>query len=930
MARHGEREAICALTRDGVVRCSYSELADRARALGAGLAARGIERGEPVGLLAPNSAEWIVACLGIIEAGAVVTPYDTQMPSAELTHAIADSEVRYIFTAGEAARRFAELELEQPPQLIHLDAAADAADGWQAWCRDTAPEPPRVGPDEMVTLFYTSGTTGAPKGVPLNHGNIASNVAALLEQELAYPDDRVFVPLPYHHVYPFSIGLFTPLALGATVVLPYSVLGPQIVRALREGEATIMLGVPRLYEALDSAIRTRVAERGARAERIFAAMMALSQAARARYGWRIGKHLFRGLQRRMAPQVRMVVSGGAPLDPQLGERLRGLGWEVATGYGLTETSPILTYNPPDRVKLESAGLPLSGLKLRIGEVASPRGETGESGEAEEGAEEEAMPQHGEVQVRGPNVFSGYHALPEKTAAAFTADGYFRTGDLGWFDEAGYLHLAGRASEMIVLAGGENIDPERVERALSGTRAIRDAGVLEHKGRLVALLFADPDALRGLSPESARQQVNAALQEAQAALPSHHQLSDYRISPDPLPRTRLGKMRRHKLREQYEQVLADEAAGAGQEAAATPVAIERMAVEDQQLLQIAAARRVWDALTRRFAKVRLTPDTDLHLDLGIDSLGWIDLTLELREHSGVALDEAAIGRVATVRDLLREAAESGEAEAADGAAGGGGALPLIEQLRDPDTLLTEQQRRWLAPRGLSERAGGHVARAFAKVFFRWYAPLEVEQIGEVPIFEPVVLVPNHRSVLDSPVIGSVLPYERLLRLYWGGFTGLLFGNRLVRFFSRSTQILPVDPHAGPRTSLALGAAALQRGYALVWFPEGRRAPTTELLPFQPGVGLLLEAHPVPAVPVWIEGTEQAMPIGRRWPRPRPVRIRFGVPAMPEVLAEEGEGETRAQCIADALRRRLLDLGEESGGGQSGEGAEERPAGRDKGE
>nr|WP_049751676.1 AMP-binding protein [Halorhodospira halophila] len=882
------RDAVRALDRDDLDCWDYQEVAGLARQLSAGLMESGVSRGERVVLFAPNSAEWVIACLAILDAGAVVTPLDTQMPRAELIHALGDSGAHRVFTAGEAARRLEGLELDHPLETVRLDEPAGTGQSWRDWLREpTDAAQPEVTPDDQATLFYTSGTTGMPKGVPLTHGNITANLNALLGQELAHRDDRIFVPLPYHHVYPFTLGLITPLALGASIVLPYSVLGPQIVRALREGDATIILGVPRLYEALDAAIRGRIAERGARAERLFEGMLWISRGARHRLGWPLGRRLFRGLHQRMAPSVRMVVAGGAPLSPAIGERLRDLGWEVATGYGLTETSPILTYNPPDRLRLEAAGLPLPGVDLRIDSV-------------EPGA------RTGEVLARGDNVFQGYWQLPEKSAEVFTEDGFYRTGDLGWFDEDGYLHLEGRASEMIVLGGGENIDPERVESALIGAEAIRDAGVLEHDGRLAAVLFADPQAIRDLDDEQVRQRLNQALHEAAGVLPSHHQISIYRISSDPLPRTRLGKLRRHKLRELFE-ALGDGAATAE----TGPIPEERMAVEDQQLLQIPTARRVWDGLVHRYPRVRLTPDTNLRLDLGLDSLGWVDLTLELRSSVGVALEEEALGRIETVRDLLREAAEAAQFKP-DGARGRG----LVEQLRDPEAMLSDQQQRWMAPRTRFERWLGAICFGIDQVLFRMYARVHVEGREHLPDREPVLLVPNHLSALDPPALGSVMPYARITRVRWGGWTGLLFSNRWVRVISRACLVLPIDPHTGPRGSLALGAKALQDGYGLVWFPEGRRSPDGTLQPFQPGVGLLLQAQPVPAIPVSIEGTDQAMPIGKRFPRPGRITIRIGAPVTAETLDAEGEGETRELRIASALQDRVRQLGRAEPGAREG--------------
>ncbi len=876
LERAGDREALCALARRGdLMRWSHAELASTARSLAAGLHERGIATGEPVGLFAANSVEWIVACLAILDAGAVVTPFDAQMPAEELTHAIEDSGIRRLFIAAETAWRLDSLALEHPPEVIRLDAEAGDPAGWQAWCGSAADQPPQVGPDDLATLFYTSGTTGPPKGVPLTHGNIVSNLQALIKVELAHAQDRVLAPLPFHHVYAFTVGILTPLALQATIVLPYSMLGPQILRAMREGEATIILGVPRLFEALDNAVRTRVAERGAAARKGFEGMLLLSRGAR-RLGVNVGRTLFSGLHHRMAPSVRMVVSGGAALKPELAGRLQDLGWGVGTGYGLTETSPILTYNPPDRLKVDAAGVVLPGVDLRI---------------AEDNRHEGA----GEIQARGPNVFSSYWNLPDKTAKAFTEDGYYRTGDLGWFDGDGYLHIEGRASAMIVLSGGENVDPERVESALVRSAAIRDAGILEHDGRLVAVIQPEPNIVRGQDQAAAERSLREAVAEQSRDLPSHHRVNDYRVDQNPLPRTRLGKLRRHKLRDRF---LGLEQRGTDLETETGPMTDEDMTPEDQQLLQLPAARRIWEALAERFTKMRLTPDTDIRLDLNVDSMDWLELTLDLRERTGLDMPEDAIGRVETVRDLLREGAEAEEA----------GAEPrdLVEDLRRPEEVLDEEQRSWLAPRGQGARADGTALLALNRATMAVYFRLRVDGLEHIPP-EPVLFAPNHRSHLDPLALYAALPRQRLDTLYWGGWTGVMFTGALTRGISYATRVLPVDPRAGPRSSLALGAAALGRGNSLVWFPEGRRSESGELQRFLTGVGFLLQAQPLPVVPVWISGTREAMPVGRRWPKPGRLSVTFGAPTDPAELEREGNGARAEERIADALRSRVAELG-----------------------
>src|SRR5690606_38836730 len=270
-----------------------------------------------------------------------------------------------------------------------------------------------------------SGTTGTPKGVPLTHRNICANLQALLAAGLASPADRVLLPLPLHHAYPLTVGLLAPLAVGAAVVLPAGITGPQVMRALNEQRCTIMIAVPRLYEAMLAGIERQIDGLLRPVGAALRGLLAFSVWIRQRLGWRIGKALFFPLHRRIGPALRLLASGGARLEPKVAWWLEGLGWEVLTGYGLTETAPFLTFNPPGRARIESAGLPVEGVELRFAPV------------------EDADPGHGEILAKGTNVFSGYWDNPEATQEAFTEDGFFRTGDLGYLED-GYLHIVGRS------------------------------------------------------------------------------------------------------------------------------------------------------------------------------------------------------------------------------------------------------------------------------------------------------------------------------------------------------------------------------------------------------------------------------------------------------------------------------------------------------
>jgi long-chain acyl-CoA synthetase len=275
---------------------------------------------------------------------------------------------------------------------------------------------------------------------------------------------------------------------------------------------------------------------------------------------------------------------------------------------------------------------------------------------------------------------------------------------------------------------------------------------------------------------------------------------------------------------------------------------------------------------------------------------------MRERAGVELHDDAIAEIATVRDLLRATIDAVEA-----GAGPGGAAPLER----PEELLSEQQRRWLEPSGRIVRSLGVPVYAANGMLMRRLFRVRAEGLERVPERDQVIFAPNHRSLLDPFVIAAVLPLARLRQTFWGGKTDWLFTTPFARFLSRLANVVPVDPRHAAISSLALGAAVLQRRKNLVWFPEGTRSPTGELQRFLPGVGKLLERFKVPVVPVFIHGTERALPPGRFLPRPARVTIVFGEPIHPDELSRRGQGEEAAERITTALHDAVAELGRSGG-------------------
>ncbi|MFP4084578.1 MAG: AMP-binding protein [Desulfonatronovibrio sp.] len=845
-----DQPAVMEFKQDSVQTINREEIFRKTGQLAAGLLEAGLNHGDRVVLIAPNSANWIISALGVMFAGAVVVPLDTQMPGEDLEHVLSDCAPGFIFTTKALKKRIPDIA--HTSKLYFFDAEDGSKQSWEKLLADE-PAQPAAREHDIAAIFYTSGTTGPPKGVPLSHSNLTSNVQALQPDQFLDQNDRVLVPLPFHHVYPFTVGILIEFTLGTPVIVPFSLVGPQIMRALREGKATAMLGVPRLYQAIWDALESRVRGRGRLFAGLFKLLLKTSMTLHQRLRIRLGKFMFSRLHKRLAPELRLVVSGGAALDPDLGRKFQALGWEVATGYGLSETSPILTFNPPAEIKLASAGKILPGTELAIDDSKSGQ-------------------DAGEVMARGPNVFKGYWNMPEKSREVLDDEGWFRTGDTGRLSRDGYLYLKGRESSTITLSGGENIDPERVEKALAESRDIREAGVLEHQDRLAAVVVPDSDLLREVAGENLQKKIKNSVNSAAADLPSHHRPGILRISLDPLARTRLGKLRRHKLKELFQALEEKDSAS---QVKAEPLSPESMAPEDQQLLSDPRARKTWDYLARQHPDIRLTPDSSLSLDLGIDSLNWINLTLDLRQYAGVELDDSAIARVQNVRDLLRETTEAPGIKAKDS--------DLAKELKHPEKLLDSKHKELLKPYGPVRRFFAYILLGLARGIISLLLRIEIR--GKLPENTPCIIAPRHLSVLDPLVIVKTMDKDKLNNFYWAGWIGLLFTSPLRRWFSRTARILPVDPGAAPRASLGLATAALKRDHGLIWFPEGQRSPDGKLQKFKPGIGMVLRAHPVPVIPVWIQGTWEAMPPGRLLPRPGKALIIIGNPVNPDRLPED---------------------------------------------
>lgn len=474
---------------------SYAELYGRVRDFAGGLKELGVRQGSRVALMSRNRPKWPIADLAIQSLGAATVPVYPTLAPEQVTHILGDSEAHIFIVEDEESLGRVRTGLDDARDLcvsvmedgfggeenvrrfrdVERAGAENPVGDWEKGWRS-------LGRDDAATVIYTSGTTGLPKGAVLTHGNILSNLEGILEALPVYEDDVFLSFLPLSHVFERTCGQFYALSVGATIYYAESI--EKVPENLREVRPTVVPSVPRLYEKMYDRVRTRISEAPRRRRKLFDAAINAGKRKYAveREGGTVGRALglqlklydrlvFSKLREAVGGRVRFFVSGGAKLNAEVGEFFYAAGVKIMEGYGLTETSPVISCNRLERPRFGTVGLPLSNLEVRISEKQ-------------------------EIQVRGPSVMRGYLNNERANAEVFTEDGFFRTGDIGDFDEAGYLRITDRAKNLIVLSTGKNVAPQPIETALVATPHISQSIVLGDGRKYVsALIVPDYEAVR---------------------------------------------------------------------------------------------------------------------------------------------------------------------------------------------------------------------------------------------------------------------------------------------------------------------------------------------------------------------------------------------------------------------------------------------------
>jgi long-chain acyl-CoA synthetase len=845
--------------------------------LAAELAARGVGDGDRVVLWAPNHWRAPVYCFALWRLGAVVVPFDREMNPTAGARILEAVEPRLVVAGyGErpawALDAFPLTEWWEPGSSA-APAPAPAAAPWT---------PPG---EELAALFFTSGTTGSPKGCMITHANLCSQLEALGDNIPLDPSCRLAGILPLSHLFEFTCGLLFPLSRGAAVHYVPSRRAPDVLRVMTEQRITHMIAVPQLLGLMGQALE------GQLAAKIPAPLLTGMYRLAERLPLGARRRLFWPVHRRLGGHLSLIASGGAALGADTQRLWERLGVRIVQGYGTSECSPVVAAGMPDgSTPVGSVGRPLRGVELRLAppEAAPPEAAAPAGPDAE-----------GEVLVRGPNVMRGYWKDAARTAEVLR-DGWYATGDLGTIDGAGNLRLTGRARDLIVLPSGMKVWPQDVEDVLRADPAVADAAVVmtvSPAGGATLHAYLLPRA--GASADAGA--AGTVVARSNARLAQHQRLASASWWPDAdFPRTSTLKVRRHLL-------PAPDRLGA-----AAVVRVERALAADDPVGQAVAGA----------ARVPAVEGGQTLGELGLDSLALTELALALEEKTGKAVGDGDLRLAMTVDELRSHLA--GAPPAAGGGGGAGDEQPLPEAI------------------GVSQPAWpytwGRVFRFIGFPFdllYRWAVTrtviLGAEHLAAVAAVQaapgagPLLFAGTHRSFADVPLLRHALahsPARRLSRrlviaVYAGG---LAAAGPLARYGALAFGLFPLRQYGQRDASLRALAHLIRGGCPALIFPQGAHVePEQERAgdpraAFKPGVGYLATSLGATVVPFGLAGPEQVMPPtleGYTGPtvagipvsiRRGPLAVVFGAPLRPEPGETPAAFAARLQEVSFALARR----------------------------
>ncbi|HWF91809.1 MAG TPA: AMP-binding protein [Terriglobales bacterium] len=788
-------------------RWSYKKTADFAFQFARELEARGIGKGDRVLLWGPNSAEWVAAFFGCALRGTVAVPMDDAASVDFAYRVYTQTNAKLAVCSlehGKALGPSAVLLLEQLPEILSQQSTEPYAAA-------------ALTPEDPLEIIFTSGTTAEPKGVVITHGNVLSNIAPLEAEIKKYLKYERFVHpvrflnlLPLSHVFGQFLGIFLPQLMGGTVFFTDTFKPSEILGMIHRERISVLVSVPRVLQSLKEKIQRDFEDSGELPE--FQRRFQRAEGKHFLHRWWI----FRRIHRLFGWKFWAFISGGAALDSVTEQFWGRLGLAVIQGYGLTETTSLISVNHPFKLGKGSIGKVLAGREVKL----AP---------------------DGEILVRGGGVASTVMKGSELHTA--TGDeGWFHTGDIGELDEAGNLYFKGRKKEVIVTSAGMNVYPEDLEAAMRKQPEVKDCVVIpfEDGGNAepcAVLILRDP--AKDAAP---------IVQKANTLLAEYQRARKWFVWPEEdFPRTSTQKPKRGEIAKAVLGGLDDVSHGA----LVSPLA----------------------ELIGRISKHgagNVSPDANLDSDLNLSSLDRVELMSALEDRYQVDLSEANFSAVNTVGDLER-VLRGGTASMPRAHYH----YPAWAQ-RWPTTWLRLLAHYLLMRPAMLALGWPKVeGRAFLK---NVQGPVLVicNHIDDVDVgFVQTALPARFGHKLATAAGGEALeilrtppPEQNIFRKIFSGIEWTL-GVALLNIF-------PLPRAAGFRESFAYAGESVDRGYSVLVFPEGHHTTDGKLRPFQAGIGILAKSLAIPVVPMRIDGLFEVKKRGKRFAKPYQIRVKIGAP------------------------------------------------------
>ncbi len=892
-----ENIALEMFSEESDLRYTYRQTLDLAKRLSQSLRNHGVRKGDRVAFWARLGPKWAIAYLGALHCGAVVVPLDVEYGVKDLSSILAGIECKFIFSVQEKlpVLKQAAGELNSAPLIVMLDSDQDH-DGClsveslfqESEESSSSGPPPGIVPEDVAMIFFTSGTTGKPKGVVIPHRSIANSVHGLLQYVRVTAEDKALAVIPSHHIFASLANILFPLVMGGGITYLRALNSAELMKTMEKARITTFPAVPQVFYLLHKKIFDEVKNKPFIVRTLFRVLLGFCHWVRRTTGFNPGPTVFSKVHRVFGGRLRLLVSAASYFDPKIIRDFYSLGFTVQQGYALTETFGGGAFTPFNDNVIGSVGKPLPGVEIKIVDKD-------ESGV-------------GEIAISGPSLMQGYLNDPEATSEVLR-DGWFYTGDLASRDEAGNIYIRGRRKEMIVLSSGKKVYPEEIELHYLQIPYIKEmcvmgvAGENDYAGseRLHAVIVPDFDYLKQQRIVNSKQIIREGIEQYSASLPKYKRVLTYEFQTEPLPRTASKKIQRYLVAKQ-----ATNGQPGNSESAVSPY----RHIEGDDLLQAtASSRHVLEVIRRETRLDRdVHLDMNLELDLGFDSLQRIELLAQIEQALNIRLGDEVASQTFSVRDLLKTVAQ----KLREGASGNGeSAAPApvtwkeIVASASTDDLA---ERYVIEPTPFSRGLhflGLKLIYLIARILFK----LKVRGLEHLPQERPFLICPNHQGYMDGPLVAAVLPYRVIRYMFTLGFTPFFSGG-FKDVIARIARIVPIDADTNLGRAMRISAIGLKARQSLVIFPEGGLSCDGELQVFKKGAAILARELRVPIVPVAIHGSFDAWSkVGDRI-RLAPISITFGPPLTPDAHDLPHEEQDReyaniTQQIRDSISRLLDD-------------------------